>query len=350
MAVSKRGESWAVTVYNPVTKQKRWVGTYLNQREARKAEASALLSRRRSGITVEAYAGSWLKLHARPRKATNLHYAEMIGLFVRTHGQRQLESFTRPEAVEWAFSHRSLASVVRTMFSDAQRDGVVSENVFMGLRLQQSRGRRDLDVLSEAEVDQLGQVANDTYGPGFAAFVLTAAHCGLRPGELYALRWPRVDFRNDELEIVGSYSTRSRETTAPKNNQHRRIVLFPKAKEALLRVPARGDVVFRTLTNRPLDGRSVHYYWHPVRTAIGRPTMTFYELRHFCAAHLLNTLGHEAEDVAFQLGHTDGGVLIRRLYGHPSEQLARERLKRALGRKITPIRLVSGADAEQNAV
>jgi hypothetical protein len=61
----------------------------------------------------------------------------------------------------------------------------------------------------------------------------------------------------------------------------------------------------------------------------------------------LNTLGHEAEDVAFQLGHTDGGVLIRRLYGHPSEDLARERLKRALGRKVTPIQLISGAEREQ---
>ncbi len=28
-----------------------------------------------------------------------------------------------------------------------------------------------------------------------------------------------------------------------------------------------------------------------------------------------------------QLGHTDGGALVRRLYGHPSERLARERIK-----------------------
>jgi hypothetical protein len=68
--------------------------------------------------------------------------------------------------------------------------------------------------------------------------------------------------------------------------------------------------------------------------------MDFYALRHFCCAHLLNTLGHEAEDVAYQAGHTDGGVLIRKLYGHPSESLARQRLKETFGRKVRPLHVV----------
>ncbi len=60
-------------------------------------------------------------------------------------------------------------------------------------------------------------------------------------------------------------------------------------------------------------------------------------------------LGHEAEDVAYQVGHTDGGVLIRKLYGHPSESLARQRLKANFGRKVVPLRSVSGANGEQNS-
>ena len=34
-------------------------------------------------------------------------------------------------------------------------------------------------------------------------------------------------------------------------------------------------------------------------------------------------------DAAIQVGHTDGGALVMSIYGHPSEDLARERLKRA---------------------
>jgi integrase len=53
--------------------------------------------------------------------------------------------------------------------------------------------------------------------------------------------------------------------------------------------------------------------------------MAFYELRHFCATHLLE-LGVSHADVAVQLGHTDGGALVMSTYGHPSDEAARERL------------------------
>ena len=46
--------------------------------------------------------------------------------------------------------------------------------------------------------------------------------------------------------------------------------------------------------------------------------MAFYELRHFCATHLLE-LGVSHADVAVQLGHTDGGALVMSTYGHPSD-------------------------------
>ena len=46
-----------------------------------------------------------------------------------------------------------------------------------------------------------------------------------------------------------------------------------------------------------------------------------------------------------QLGHTDGGALVMSTYGHPSEQAARERLKRAYAtnvRRLSPVPDESG--------
>jgi hypothetical protein len=43
-----------------------------------------------------------------------------------------------------------------------------------------------------------------------------------------------------------------------------------------------------------------------------------------------------AQDVAAQLGHTDGGRLVMALYGHPSAELARDRIKRAT-RQVAPV-------------
>ncbi|MGZ6652448.1 MAG: hypothetical protein ACXVHB_34160 [Solirubrobacteraceae bacterium] len=53
-------------------------------------------------------------------------------------------------------------------------------------------------------------------------------------------------------------------------------------------------------------------------------------------------------DVAIQLGHTDGGQLVMRLYGHPSEAGARARLLAAWDAQTGPTPIErSGAKREQ---
>ncbi len=97
--------------------------------------------------------------------------------------------------------------------------------------------------------------------------------------------------------------------------------------------------LFTTPRSRRFSKGSHLYYWRPVRTAFGHPSMDFYELRHFCATHLLE-LGVSHADVAVQLGHTDGGALVMSTYGHPSEASARKRLKRAYAvnvRRLAPV-------------
>jgi hypothetical protein len=44
---------------------------------------------------------------------------------------------------------------------------------------------------------------------------------------------------------------------------------------------------------------------------------------------VLRNISCSHADVAVQLGHSAGGALVMSTYGHPSEDLARERLKRA---------------------
>ena len=178
------------------------------------------------------------------------------------------------------------------------------------------------------------------FGPVFRAMVLFAAYVGLRPGELFALE--RSDVGRDEVRIRQNLDGTGT-LKAPKNDQERVVVLPPPAREALKDVPARLDVpwLFLTPRGRRFAKSSLYYYWNPVRAAFGRPGMDFYELRHFCATHLLE-LGISHADVAVQLGHTDGGALVMSTYGHPSEDAARERLKRAYAETVTPLRIAEG--------
>ena len=67
------------------------------------------------------------------------------------------------------------------------------------------------------------------------------------------------------------------------------MILPPSARQALGDLPAWMDVpwLFTTPTGKRFAKGTHLYYWRPVRTLFGRPTMDFYELRHFCATHLL---------------------------------------------------------------
>jgi integrase len=182
------------------------------------------------------------------------------------------------------------------------------------------------------------------------ALISVGAFVGARPAEMYALRWADLDLRADEVRIERQFSPRTRSFEAPKNGRPRTVVLTAPAKAALLDLPRpvnADELIFRSARDKPLTGRTQHYYWHPVRSRFGRPSMELYELRHFCAAWLFNDHQLPAQDVAHQLGHTDGGALVQRLYGHPSEAMARERIKRAIGGNVAPLRAVPEADRRQ---
>lgn len=360
MRLAKRGERWKVEIYDPArANKKRYVGTYPTEREAKEAGLRAELDvvkrrGRRGDDTVAGWSERWLVLRPRQKESTNIGYSEQVRAFVREHGHLRLRDVNVELALEWAGERRWAHGGLRAMFSDARRADLIDTNPFAGLRLRGTRGRKDLDVLTRAEIEQLTACATEVWDAEVAltvrALVATAAFVGMRPGELYGLRWSDLDIRNDEIRVERQYSAKSRTFELPKNGLKRTIVLTAPAKAALLDMPRpvnADELIFRGSRGGALTGRTQHYYWHPVRCRFGQPSMDFYELRHFCGAWLFNDLELPAQDVAHQLGHTDGGGMVQRLYGHPSERLARERIKKATGAKLAAVTRLSEPQRSQ---
>jgi integrase len=293
-------------------------------------------------LTCGEFAELWLTDYARAAGATRRTYRYGVAAFGKEFGHVRLSEFDRPTARSWSLrAPQSNVRVVRAMFNDAINDGLhPGPNPFSNLRLEQSRGRKDLIALTEDELAGLCEKAlavHGEFGPSFRAMVIFAAYVGLRPGELFALE--RSDIGRDEVTIRQNLDGTGT-IKAPKNGRARIVVLPPPAREALAHVPARLDVPWQFVTprGRRFAKSSLYYYWNPVRAAFGRLGMDFYELRHFCATHLLE-LGASHADVALQLGHTDGGALVMSTYGHPSEEGARERLKRAYEANVTRLQV-----------
>lgn len=339
--IVKRSGRYGVSVYDKALGRKRWIGTYPTRQEAKRAEREASgISSVRGSETCAEFAKRWLADFPRSAPASRRTYGYALRQFREDFSSVKLHELDKPTARAWAQSHpQSNVRVVRAMFTDAINEGLhPGPNPFANLRLEQPRGRKDLIALSESELIRLADCALEPlgeFGPTFRAMILFAAYVGLRPGELYALERRYVG--HDEVAIRQSLDGTG-QIKAPKNGRARTVILPPPAREALADVPPRVDVpwLFVTPRGHRFSKGSHLYYWRLVRTAFGRPTMDFYELRHFCATHLLE-LGVSHADVAVQLGHTDGGALVMSTYGHPSEDAARERLKRAYAANVKPL-------------
>jgi integrase len=332
--IIKRGNRYGVRIY--VAKRQVWVGSFRTLQEARLAEREALMRvRPANDETVGEFVERWLRDYKRPRASTNRHNDYMVKPFVTEFDTAKMSEISRRRAREWALRHRGSVPVVRAMFNDALNEECVTTNPFANLRLDQRHGRRNLIVLTEAEVCELADTSLSlfgAYGPTFRACILFAAYVGLRPAEMFVLKWSDIDIAGSQVHISRSLGSTG-EVTPPKNGLKRTVALPPQAKEVLLAMPRRADspYVFTAPCGRRFSKTSHYYYWRLLRTEAGRPKMAFYELRHFCATHLLELEASHA-DVAVQLGHTDGGALVMSTYGHPSIKASLARVLEAFRR------------------
>jgi integrase len=156
-----------------------------------------------------------------------------------------------------------------------------------------------------------------------------------RPAELFFIEREGVLWDKQEV-LIKVADNSAGDPKRPKNRNPRRIILPPPAAEAARIVPPRLDVpwLFYTQTGRRFSKSTLLYYWNPVRTLFGKPGMDFYELKHAGASHYVNELDIDPADVAFQIGHTDGGRLVRSTYGHPEEKRARDRMQEAFRERM----------------
>jgi integrase len=336
MTLIPRNGKFGVKVWDRGQKRYRWIGSFDTEADAIRAEQDATLKPGKDMPTVEQWGRVWLSDYAREAPSTQRSYRYAVEQIKATLGKRKLSEISRPEARRIANGWpRATARVARTMWADAVRDGICDLNPWTNLRLETPKGRKDIDALTEQEIAELADLAAELsgdYGTEARAIVLTLAYTGMRPGELCALHRADVDLRGLEVVVQRSLDGTGREKV-PKNGFARRIILPSTAAEAIALVPELigSPYLFHTVRGRRLTKGTLAYFWRNIRAGWvargGRP-IDLYELRHACATMLVER-GLNVGDVAFQLGHQDGGRLVMTLYGHPGEDAIRDRLKMA---------------------
>lgn len=347
-----------VFVYDPAIKRKRYVGQRPTERQARLLEAEKILEfanqRADHGWTIDSYAQRWLDvLHTpaqgRSEPSTRRHNQQRLRAFCKRYGTRALEGgLSRREATDWAAQHD--ARTMKAMFADAVREGACEHSPFEQVRIHEGRGRKDIDPLTEAEVERLAQCAlrsASAWGPELWALVMFAAWTGVRPGELCALEVTDIDWR--ALSVRVARNRRNDGTLGPVKGRRRRdIPLCDEAAHAARSLRRSTGPLFRSPTGKALRPNSLRHYWIPVRDAFtaGLPEHHWlvrrllvdpadqldpYELRHYLGSTLADR-GYNATDIAAMLGNTPRVCEEHYIHAHRDRQM--ERLREGLNRPV----------------
>jgi integrase len=375
--IYRRNGVYIVPIWNPAKGRaggKDWhslpAGSSLAQAKAlkRRLETEKANGRRRRGqTTVDEWAGryergewipgKWLEVVPRKAQSTNIHNDGRVRAFAKEFAGRALDAVTEEEAAGFALEHPGAVKEIHAMYNDACRLRKAERNPFAGIKVPTREGRRNIVVLTDAELEQLCGIAravHGDYGPLFAAMIQTAAWTGLRPGELFLLalepgdRLNFADLDRGVIDVQWQVGGKTRVVERPKKESQREVVLLPGAEDALrsVREWMRGMPVFLTKRGRPFTLRAHFYYWNPVRAAFvaslppGHHLRTreegnfdFYELRHFFGTKLahppLGVTPASPYEIAAMMGHKDGGQLAMERYVHVRAQEAQKSIRDA---------------------
>jgi integrase len=195
-------------------------------------------------------------------------------------------------------------------------EGLIVDNPAANLPLPEIE-QDEMRILTDDEIWRLAQAMH----PRYRSAVLLAAFCGLRLGELLALRWGQVDLVDGRLRVV--------ETMAEHDGK---LYIGPPKTKATVRSVPLPDFVMESLVERSTGtdadtfvfGSSEGYplrpgvfrrrYWNPAVDQAGLAPLSVRDLRDTAVAIWIAERAHPEQIVALA-GMSSISVLFR-LYGH----------------------------------
>lgn len=347
-----RSGRWQVLLPDPETGRFRGHGSYADKEAAERAGQLAAVEQhqgswvdpRRGDIALGDYMASWLA----SRKATGRHgdrYGEEAARIAEKHitptlGRRPLIELRPPVIRAWydglvarrvvatgaaglvpAKAYRLLSAVL----GQAARDELIPRNPCTIERagVEQSPERKLL------EPEQVQELA-DAMGERWHAMVLVAGWCGLRFGELVALRRRHIDLLHRTIRVDGAV-VRLQDGTmlykAPKTAAGRRTVTIPAPLVQVLEVHldrfaeqgADGYVFVGPKGGLPTSA-NFGKLWRKARDEVGVDA-SFHDLRHAAGTMFAQT-GATTREIQGRLGHASRDAADR--YQHAAQRREQE--------------------------
>jgi integrase len=240
----------------------------------------------------------WVRQYKEAKPSTLQDYEGILRQAVKHFGTRSVERIAAAEVAAYRDAKLKLGRSPKTvtnhlnflngLFAFAvKREWARSNPVAAVDRPRPAKLTSELRYLDATEVDRLlDAVPDDDRGPTDRALYLTATMCGLRQGELIALRWRDVDTDAEVIRVRRSF-TRGKMGT-PKSKRSNRAVPMPPRVLAQLeahrkRSPYSGgdELVFpHPETGKPYDPSKMRKRYAEALKAAKVRRVRFHDLRH----------------------------------------------------------------------
>lgn len=289
--------------------------------------AQRAAERKAKSITLGAYFPDWLEnRHNRRgeplRPRTRLHYQSAFTKHIEpAFGKTPIKFITEDAVNAWRAKllpdkptmRAHTYSLMHAIMASAVRDGHLTANPCTNTGALKADRARDPVILTVPEVAQL---ADEIRPERFKAFVLIAAWCGLRFGEVTELRRGDIGRGAETITVARGVTHRGGcHISTPKSGKGRVVSVPPhirgdiehhlkthvgSSEDALLFPPARGgchinDKVFRDS-------------FTPAVKAIGREGVRVHDMRHFAGTQAAR-VGNLVETMG-RLGHSTVGASL----------------------------------------
>jgi integrase len=211
-----------------------------------------------------------------------------------------------------AQSYRFLRAVMNT----AVADNIIAKNPCQIAGAGAPRAKKR----SIATPEQILTLTAEAPGP-YRAAILIAAWCGLRRGEILALRRSDLDLDAATISVhqtqTEMLATRERFDSPPKSDAGLRTVNIPAHIVPALRdhlgTYAGPTRVFVSRDGSPMRGDSLYQAFARARTRAGLERLRFHDLRH-TGQTLAAATGATLADLMLRLGHSSPAAAMRYLH------------------------------------
>ncbi len=291
----------------------------------------------RSGkVTLATWAHEWQRTVVHLRPTTQRIYDNNLRNHILPElGEIELAKLTPTELRAWlsALSAKPLkngrrvapgtvAQAFRTLnrvLGEAVANELIGRNPLVGVKPP----RVEVKLMAFLSHDDVASLA-DAIDERYRALVLVASYCGLRAGELTALRRNQVDLTARNLSVVEQVQCVAGHhiVSPPKSAAGRRSVALPTFVAAELAAhierypePGADGIVFPAPDGGYLRIENFRRrVWNPATRAAGVAPLRLHDLRHTCAS-LAIAAGADVKVLQRMLGHASATLTLDR-YGH----------------------------------